>query len=171
MELAPVDLAEVVRVTLDQMGLLAEEKHISLGFEPGEATYVSGDAMRLKQIVVNLVDNAIKYTPDGGNVRVSVVAEDRKAVLRVSDSGIGIPAAALPLVFDRFYRADEARSRESGGMGLGLSIVKAICMAHGGAASVESIEGKGTMFRVEFPLLPVSASPDSAEKTKTVYSS
>jgi signal transduction histidine kinase len=171
MELAPVDLAEVVRVTLDQMGLLAEEKHISLGFEPGEATYVSGDAMRLKQIVVNLVDNAIKYTPDGGNVRVSVVAEDRKAVLRVSDSGIGIPAAALPLVFDRFYRADEARSRESGGMGLGLSIVKAICMAHGGAASVESIEGKGTMFRVEFPLLHVSASPDSAEKTKTVYSS
>jgi signal transduction histidine kinase len=152
MELVPVDLVEIVRVTLEQMGLLAEEKHIFLRFEPGEATYVTGDPMRLKQIVVNLVDNAIKYTPVGGNVSVSVTTEDTKAVLQVSDTGIGIPSAALPLVFDRFYRADEARSREFGGTGLGLSIVKAICSAHGGVASVKSTEGKGTTFRVELPL-------------------
>jgi signal transduction histidine kinase len=167
MELAPVELAEVVGVTLDQMGLLAEEKQISLRFEPAEATYVAGDSMRLKQIVVNLVDNAIKYTPVGGNVSVSVIAEGMKAVLRVADTGIGIPAAALPLVFDRFYRADEARSRESGGTGLGLSIVKAICMAHDGVVSVESVEGKGTIFRVELPLLYSSV---PLEKTKVVYS-
>ena len=89
----------------------------------------------------------------GGNVSVSVREEDMKAVLRVSDTGIGISPDALPLVFNRFYRTDEARSRESGGIGLGLSIVKAICSAHGGAAYVESVEGKGSIFRVEFPLL------------------
>jgi signal transduction histidine kinase len=152
-ELVPVSLADVVRVTLEQMGLLAEEKRISLGFEAGMATHIAGDPMRLKQIVVNLVDNAIKYTPVGGNVSVSVREEDMKAVLRVSDTGIGISPDALPLVFNRFYRTDEARSRESGGIGLGLSIVKAICSAHGGAAYVESVEGKGSIFRVEFPLL------------------
>jgi len=157
-ELAPVDLVDVVTVTLDHMSLLAEEKHISLRFKPGPATYVTGDAMRLKQIVVNLVDNAIKYTPDGGDVSVFVTAEEKKAVLRVTDTGIGIPAASLPLVFDRFYRADQARSRESGGTGLGLSIVKAICGVHGGTASVESIEGNRTTFRIELPLLSITAS-------------
>jgi signal transduction histidine kinase len=154
--LLPVNLTDLVGVTLDQMNLLAEEKHISLRFTPGPATYVAGDSMRLKQIVVNLVDNAIKYTADGGDVSITVAAEDNKAVLKVSDTGIGIPAASLPLVFDRFYRADEARSRESGGTGLGLSIVKAICGVHDGAAFVESIEGKGTTLRIELPLLSLT---------------
>src|ERR1700749_613527 len=111
------------------------------------------DPMRLKQIVVNLVDNAMKYTPVGGGVSVSVRTEEMKTVLEVVDTGIGIPPAALPLVFDRFYRADEARSRESGGTG---SIVKAICSAHGGVASVQSVGGKGTTFRVELPVLQQS---------------
>jgi heavy metal sensor kinase len=156
-ELAPVDLVDIVSVTLDHMGLLAEEKRISLRFRPGPATYVTGDSMRLKQIVVNLVDNAIKYTPDGGDVSVFVTAEEKKAVLTVTDTGIGIPAASLPMVFDRFYRADQARSRESGGTGLGLSIVKAICSVHGGTAFVESTEGRGTTFRIELPLLSITA--------------
>ncbi len=156
-EHAPVDLVEVVAGTLDQMSLLAEEKRISLSFRPGTAIYVTGDSMRLKQIVVNLVDNAIKYTPDGGDVSVFVTAEQKKAILKVSDTGIGIPAASLPLVFDRFYRVDQARSRESGGTGLGLSIVKAICDVHGGEAFVESIDGKGTTFRIELPLLSLTA--------------
>jgi heavy metal sensor kinase len=156
-EFAPVDLVDLVGVTLDHMSLLAEEKHISLHFRPGSATYVTGDSMRLKQIVVNLVDNAIKYTPDGGDVGVFVTAEEKKAVLKVTDTGIGIPTASLPLVFDRFYRADQARSRESGGTGLGLSIVKAICSVHGGSAAVDSIEGRGTTFRIELPLLSITA--------------
>jgi heavy metal sensor kinase len=153
----PVDLVEVVAVTLDHMSLLAEEKHISLRFNAGAAIYVMGDSMRLKQIVVNLVDNAIKYTPDGGDVSVSVTAEQTKAIMKVTDTGIGIPAASLPLVFNRFYRADQARSRESGGTGLGLSIVKAICGVHGGEAFVESIDGRGTTFRIELPLLSLTA--------------
>jgi len=156
-ELVPVNLVEIVSVTLEHMNLLAEEKHISLHFEAHQPTYVTGDPMRLKQIVVNLVDNAIKYTPEQGSVSVFVRAEEEKAVIIVADTGIGIPAAALPLVFDRFYRTDQARSRESGGIGLGLSIVKAICGVHEGTASVESIEGKGATFRVELPLLSSSA--------------
>jgi heavy metal sensor kinase len=155
-EHAPVDLVEVVAVTLDHMSLLAEEKHISLRFEAGASIYVTGDSMRLKQIVVNLADNAIKYTPDGGDVSVFVTTEQKKAILKVTDTGIGIPAASIPLIFNRFYRADQARSRESGGTGLGLSIVKAICDVHGGEAFVESIEGRGATFRIEFPLLSLT---------------
>jgi signal transduction histidine kinase len=156
-ELVPVDLIEIVRVTLEHMSLLAEEKHISLRIQSRQPTYVTGDPMRLKQIVVNLIDNAIKYTPDGGEVTVSLSAEKKMAVIEVSDTGIGIPAASLPLIFDRFYRTDQARSRESGGIGLGLSIVKAICDVHDGAASVQSIEGKGTTVRIELPLLLLTA--------------
>jgi heavy metal sensor kinase len=154
---APVDLVEVVAVTLDHMSLLAEEKQITLRFKAGTAIYVTGDSMRLKQIVVNLIDNAIRYTPDGGDVSVFVAAEQKKAILKVTDTGIGISAASLPLVFNRFYRADHARSRESGGTGLGLSIVKAICDVHGGEAFVESIDGRGTTFRIELPLLSLTA--------------
>jgi signal transduction histidine kinase len=168
-ELVPVDLVEVVKVTLDHMSLLAEEKHISLRFTPGPAIYVAGDSMRLKQIVVNLVDNAIKYTGEGGDVSLSVTAEEKKAVLKVTDTGIGIPAASLPLVFDRFYRADQARSRESGGIGLGLSIVKAICTVHSGTASIESVEGKGTIVRIELPLLSLAtAKADQLKATSNV---
>jgi signal transduction histidine kinase len=156
-EFLPVDLVEIVAVTLDHMSLLAEEKHINLRFRPGAAVYVAGDSMRLKQIVVNLVDNAIKYTPDGGDVSLFVTAEQKKGIIVVTDTGIGIPAASLPLIFNRFYRADQARSRESGGTGLGLSIVKAICGVHGGEAFVESSEAGGATFRIELPLLSLSA--------------
>jgi signal transduction histidine kinase len=156
LELIPVDLVDIVRVTLDHMSLLAEEKHIVLRTVYLPPVYVTGDPMRLKQVVVNLVDNAIKYTPNGGEIRVSVGVEKKTAHLEVSDTGIGIPAASLELVFNRFYRTDEARSRESGGTGLGLSIVKAICDVHGGAASVESVEGRGTTVRIELPLLALT---------------
>jgi signal transduction histidine kinase len=156
-EFVPVDLVEVVTVTLEHMSLLAEEKHISLRIRSEQPAYVRGDPMRLKQIVVNLVDNAIKYTPDGGDVTVSLTVERKTATIEVADTGIGIPTEALQLVFDRFYRTDQARSRESGGTGLGLSIVKAICDVHGGTASVASVEGKGTTVRIELPLLSLTA--------------
>jgi signal transduction histidine kinase len=159
-ELVPVDIVEIVRVTLEHMSLLAEEKRISLRFVSADPTFVTGDPMRLKQVVVNLVDNAIKYTPDGGAVTVSVTSENMAAVIEVADTGIGISTTALPLVFDRFYRTDQARSRESGGTGLGLSIVKAICDVHRGVASVKSVEGNGTIFRIELPLLSGSNTPD-----------
>ncbi|MDQ2834518.1 MAG: HAMP domain-containing histidine kinase [Acidobacteriota bacterium] len=153
MEMAPVDLVSIVQTTRDHMSLLAEENNILLLCEARGPIHVMGDAMRLKQVAVNLLDNAIKYTARNGRVEVAVYTEGTLAVLEVSDTGIGIPEASLPLIFERFYRADAARSRESGGMGLGLSIVKSICLAHHGEISASSVAGQGTVLRVGLPLL------------------
>jgi heavy metal sensor kinase len=146
-----LDFAELARSTADQMKLLAEEKHISVDCDLANPVEVDADPSRLKQVVVNLLDNAIKYTPEGGMVSVSVTKKDGHAVLEVADTGIGIASADLPHIFDRFYRADKARSRQMGGTGLGLSIVRSICLAHGGQVSVKSTEGHGSRFRVELP--------------------
>lgn len=153
MDMCPLELGSILRVTLEHMSLLAEEKNIKLTVDAAQPAYVMGDAMRLKQVIVNLVDNAIRYTPDGGRIVVHLCHDAVHATLTVSDTGIGIPEAALPFVFDRFYRTDEARSRESGGTGLGLAIVKAICGAHAGTISIESVEGKKTTLRLQLPVL------------------
>ncbi len=147
-----LDFAELARTTADQMRLLAEEKRISMTCDGTTPVEVDADPSRLKQVVVNLLDNAIKYTPEGGRVRVSVRQRDGHAVFEVMDSGLGISADDLPHVFERFYRADKARSRQMGGTGLGLSIVRSICLAHGGQVTVSSTEGRGSLFRVELPL-------------------
>jgi heavy metal sensor kinase len=146
-----LNLGDLTKSTADEMRVLAQEKSISLGTSTEESVFVEGDRTRLQQVVANLIDNAIKYTPAGGMIEVKVQREAGKAVLDVSDNGIGIPATAIPHVFERFYRVDKARSRASGGAGLGLSIVKAICAAHGGEISVSSEEGRGSCFRVELP--------------------
>ena len=146
------DFAELVADTVEQMRLLAEDKRISLSCAAEDAVQVNGDPGRLKQVVVNLADNAIKYTNEGGSVDIRVAAVDGKALLEVSDSGVSISSEALPHIFERFYRVDKARSRQMGGAGLGLSIVKSICEAHDGHITVESTEGKGSRFLVELPL-------------------
>jgi heavy metal sensor kinase len=157
----PADISELCRWTIEQMHLLAEEKQIVMQIETVPLT-ASVDAARMKQVFVNVIDNAIKYTPTGGRVDVVSFSAGRAAVIEVSDTGIGIPPGSLPHVFDRFYRADAVRSRASGGAGLGLSIVKAICNAHGGCISIRSTEGQGTTVRIELPLLSLSASlPES----------
>jgi heavy metal sensor kinase len=148
---APFDLSELVFSTADQMCLLAEDKAVSIKCLLDQKVIVDGDRARIKQIVVNLLDNAIKYTPPGGRIEVRVTGRDSKAILEVADTGIGIPAEALPHIFERFYRVDKARSREMGGAGLGLSIVKSISTAHGGRVEVHSKEGEGTRFTVELP--------------------
>jgi heavy metal sensor kinase len=148
------DLFELAAITADQMGLLAEDKNITLIREGEREITVEGDRARLKQVVVNLLDNAIKYTPDGGSVRLRITREDGHAVLDVVDSGVGIPPEALPHVFKRFYRVDNARSREQGGAGLGLSIVKSICAAHRVTVEVDSLPGRGSRFRLRFPQPP-----------------
>jgi heavy metal sensor kinase len=146
------DLAALASATADQMSLLAEDKNITTTCAPAKDVWIEGDRARMKQVVVNLLDNAIKYTPPGGSVGLSVTTRQGKAVLEVADNGIGIPSEALPKVFDRFYRVDDARTREQGGAGLGLSIVKAICAAHHGRVEVFSKPGQGSRFRVELPL-------------------
>ncbi len=155
-----VDLSALTQNTVEQMRLLTEEKRIELRFDGSEAVPVVADPVRLRQVVVNLVDNAIKYTPPGGAILVSSRPMNGKAVLEVSDSGIGIPQDSLPHLFERFYRVDGARSRHLGGTGLGLAIVKSICTAFGGTITVQSTVGAGTTFRVELPLAPAtSANP------------
>ncbi len=146
------DFNEMTRSTVDQMRLLAEEKSVQLRFEGIKAIDFEGDPLRLKQVVVNLVDNAIKYTPAGGSVCVSTLPMDGKVVLEVTDTGIGVPQEALSQIFDRFFRVDKARSRQLGSTGLGLAIVKSICAAYNGTITVKSAEGKGAVFRVEIPL-------------------
>ena len=134
------------------MCLLAEDKGISITGQTSVPVWVLGDRGRFKQVIVNLLDNAIKYTPDGGAITLSVREQQGEAVCEVTDNGMGIPAAAVPHVFDRFYRVDEARNREVGGAGIGLSIVKAICAAHNGRVEVTSAKGQGSCFRVFLPL-------------------
>ena len=154
-EMTRLDLGQLAASTTEQMKLLAEEKSIRLTSTVDSEVYVEGDRSHLQQVVVNLVANAIKYTQDRGEVDVRVRRKENTAVLEVSDNGPGIPDYALPHVFERFYRADKARSRESGGAGLGLAIVKAICSAHSAELSVSSREGKGSVFTVELPVLDV----------------
>jgi signal transduction histidine kinase len=120
---------------------------------------VDGDRARLKQVVVNLLDNAIKYTSAKGEIHLRVVATNGHAVLEVSDNGIGIPPDALPHVFDRFFRVDKARTRDPGGAGLGLAIVKSISTAHGAQVEVDSGNGSGCCFRVKFPIARANKLP------------
>jgi signal transduction histidine kinase len=147
------DLAELVVTTADQMSLLAEDKRISVVCEASQRVMAEGNRALLKQVVVNVLDNAIKYTPSGGMVRLKVALQDGRGVLEISDTGMGIPPEALPHVFERFYRVERSRSRGQGGAGLGLSIVKSICAAHGAVVEVQSTPEQGSRFGIRFPLL------------------
>ena len=162
MDKARLEIGELAASTANELTLLAEEKSIRLQTHVTSGLYVEGDRTRLQQVIVNLIDNAIKYTQPGGRVEVNVGNEGNSAILEISDNGPGIPAYALPHVFERFYRADKARSRDNGGAGLGLSIVKAICAAHNAEVKVSSQEGRGSCFRVQLPLLAVLADDESS---------
>jgi heavy metal sensor kinase len=159
------DLGELVATTADQMSLLAEDKDITVTCEATAHVCIDGDRSRMKQLVVNLLDNAIKYTPSGGSVRLRVVREDGQALFEVADSGIGIPQDALPYVFERFFRVERSRTREQGGAGLGLSIVKSICAAHGASVDVHSSPDRGSRFRVRLPL--AASEPEHPHRTST----
>jgi len=152
----PLDLGALVTSTTGEMSILAREKSLALRTCAEDEIWVAGDRTCLQQVIVNLIHNAIKYTPDGGTVDVRVRGDVGKAILEVVDNGEGIPTLAISHVFDRFYRVDKARSRASGGAGLGLSIVKSICAAHGAEVHVSSQEGRGSCFRVELPMVAAS---------------
>jgi signal transduction histidine kinase len=130
----------------------ALSKGVALGVEAPAGLFVLGDPGRLRQAVANLVDNAVKYTKAGGHVTLRARAEGSRVVLECLDDGAGIPAEELPRIWDRLYRGDESRSER--GLGLGLSLVRAIARAHGGDATVESTPGRGSVFRLALPAPP-----------------
>jgi len=144
---SPIDLGELVTSSVSGFQKQARDKGITLSASvPEGLPKALGDRDRLEQVMVNLLDNAIKYTPSGGKVRVGVCQDDGSVRVDVADTGIGIPEADKSRIFERFYRVDKARSRELGGTGLGLAIVKHIIQGHNGRLQVESAHGKGSVF-------------------------
>ncbi len=148
-----VALDELTLETYESLLVLAEQKQIAVNLREIEPVTISGDAGLLKRVISNLMINAITYTPEGGKIELTVEKTAQSAIFTVADTGIGIPADALPHIFDRFYRVDQSRSHETGGTGLGLAIVTQIVAAHHGKIEVESMVGKGTTFRLELPRL------------------
>jgi heavy metal sensor kinase len=154
---APLDLAALVGRVVETMRPLAEARELRLHAEGNGRVPVVGDEVRLRQVFYNLLDNAIKYTPSGGRIEVSLGRRDGAAVVTLRDTGIGIPPEHLPHVFERFYRVDKARSRAEGGTGLGLSIAQSIVVAHGGRIDLASQPGLGTTCTVTLPDEPNGA--------------
>ena len=145
-------LADTVRETVARLTPLARKRGQQIVSRIGDECEMFADPGKLAQVCYNIIENAIKYTPDGGTITVTLARMGRDAVLEISDTGVGIPAEDLPHVFDRFYRVDKARSRDTGGTGLGLSIVQQIIRLHAGSVTVQSEPGKGTTFTVQLPV-------------------
>jgi len=152
LKLEEVDLSLLTQDTLHTLHPAAEKAGLHIASDIASGVKLTADQTKLTQIVYNLTDNAIKYTPEGGEIRVSLRVHGREAVLTVSDTGIGIPQEDQAHVFDRFYRVDKARSRATGGTGLGLSIVRQLVQLHGGSISLTSAPDQGTTFTVALPM-------------------
>ena len=153
LEMGPVRIDRLAREVCDYLAPLSDTAGVSLDYQvPDSPILIEGDASRIKQLIVNLLDNAIKYTPAGGEVRLDLKAEGETALLAVSDTGRGIPSEAMPRVFERFYRQSDPRDLRAGGFGLGLAISKWIVDSHQGTIEVSSKPGIGSQFIVRLPL-------------------
>ncbi|HQN19613.1 MAG TPA: ATP-binding protein, partial [Syntrophobacteraceae bacterium] len=151
MDRQPVELSQLLEEVVARLKRLADSRSIELRFDPAEQVFIPGDREHLGRLLLNLADNAIKYTDPGGKVLLSLRKEGNSACVRVKDTGIGMAAEELEKVFQPFYRAAEARSQSEHGTGLGLCIARSIAMAHGGNIEVESRPGEGSSFRVILP--------------------
>jgi signal transduction histidine kinase len=153
LNLRDVDLEEVAHPIVASFEPQAANKGVHLELNAMRPVRVEADPDRLAQVFVNMIDNALRHTPSGGEVRIELDAMGNDAILRVRDTGVGIPYRDLPHIFERFYVVDRSRTRESGGAGLGLAIVKGIVDAHGGTISTESMLGSGAVFTVRLPIM------------------
>jgi len=154
LDLTAIALPDLVRDVIDLYQIVAEEKKIALNARLPDRLQVQADRNRIQQALANLLDNAIKYTGPGGNVEVAAYQKEREAILTVKDSGMGISAEDLPRIWDRLYRGDKSRNEK--GLGLGLSLVKAVVRAHHGSVEVASEVGKGSVFTVSLPMAPAA---------------
>ena len=155
LDIQPIALADLVAACVETSRFQANQKQLVLEVEcPSQLPRVEGDSGRLREVLQNLLDNAVQYTPAGGRILVSAALQDQRMVITVADTGIGIPEAEQGRIFERFYRVDAARSREAGGTGLGLAIAKHIVEAYGGRIWVESAVGRGSSFHFSIPLAP-----------------
>lgn len=145
-------IADVVTEVVQRLSVVARQKQQEIKVILSDGCEMHADRAKLTQAVYNILDNAIKYTPPGGVIRIRLVRSGRNAVLTIADNGPGIPKEDQAHIFDRFYRVDKARSRDTGGTGLGLSIVHQFVLMHGGNVTVDSTEGSGTTFTVELPM-------------------
>ena len=155
LNLREIDLEEVAHPIVASFEPQAVNKGLRLELRAMRPVSVEADPDRLSQVFVNLIDNAIRHTPSGGSVTVELDANGNDAIMRVRDTGVGIPYRDIPHIFERFYVVDRSRTRESGGAGLGLAIVKGIIDAHGGTVATESMLGSGTLFTVRLPIMRV----------------
>ena len=148
-ELEKIDLAVIARTATDMLAINAEKNSVALSYD-GSHGYIYANKMMMEELVYNLTDNAIRYNNKNGSVDVSVKAEDGKVILRVKDTGIGIPKEHQERIFERFYRVDKSRSKSTGGTGLGLAIVKHIVARNNAQLDMDSEPGKGTDIKVTF---------------------
>ncbi|MFZ7133707.1 MAG: sensor histidine kinase [Eubacteriales bacterium] len=151
LKMEQMNLSQLTTMVCNKMELIMSEKNISFDAIIGDEIIIRGDKSRLEQLLVILIDNAIKYTPEGGHIKISLMSTSDKVVLSVKDSGVGISPEDKKKIFDRFYRVDKVRSREQGGAGLGLSIAKWVIQEHKGTINIESKVGLGSEFIIEFP--------------------
>lgn len=150
-----VIIKEVVTEVVNESEIEARRLGVDINWnEPSDEAAIIGDSYGIKQVIFNLVDNAVKYNHPGGSVNITIRNESKSIIVQISDTGDGIAAEDLPRIFDRFFRVDKSRSRQRGGSGLGLAIVKKIVEDHHGSVSVDSIPGLGSTFSVEFPIYP-----------------
>ena len=152
LHMAEIDLSALTEETIHTLLPAAEKAGLTMTGDIAPDIRLQGDQSKLSQVIYNLTDNAIKYTPEGGCIDVTLETQGKEAVLTVADTGIGIPQGDLTHIFDRFYRVDKARSRATGGTGLGLSIVRQMVQLHGGTIDVDSAPEKGSVFTVTLPL-------------------
>jgi two-component system phosphate regulon sensor histidine kinase PhoR len=148
-----VELAEIIKQAVERLRAQSDRTGLSIVLDiPDKLPQPSIDRERIEQVLINLIHNAIKFTPPGGSVTIRARQEGQDVLVSVSDTGVGIPADDLPRIFERFYKSDKSRS--GGGTGLGLAIAKHIIEAHGGRIWAESVEGKGSTFHFTLPLEP-----------------
>ena len=145
-----VDLHEIAQTAVRNLESEGMKKQISLSVS-GSPAYADADRERIIQVAMNLLSNALRYTPQNGKIEVETLETEAESILRVKDNGIGIPEQELPYIFERFYRTDKSRNRKTGGTGIGLTIAKSIVESHGGKITVESTVGEGSSFTVLLP--------------------